>query len=67
MKTHPLPLMSSPNNSFNDSPSRGQTTSLSPDEDTLRQIQQMAVHTTNIVRAVSMFNPGDETNNSDDK
>jgi hypothetical protein len=66
-KTHPLPLMSSLNNSSNNSPSHGQTTSLSPDEDTLRQIQQTAVHTANIVWAVSMFDPGDETNNSDDE
>jgi hypothetical protein len=66
-KTHSLPLMSSLNNSSNNSPSRGQTTSLSPDEDTLQQIQRTAVHTANIVRAVSMFDPGDETNDSDNE
>jgi hypothetical protein len=66
-KTHPLPLMSSPNNSSSNSPSRGQTTPSSPDEETLRQIQRMAVHTANIMQAVSMFDPGDETNNSDEE
>jgi hypothetical protein len=66
-KTHPLPLMSSLNSSSNNSPSHGQATPFSPDEDTLRQIQRTAVHTANIVRAVSMFDPGDETNNSNDK
>jgi hypothetical protein len=65
MKTYPL--MSSPNNSSNNSPSRGQTTLLSPDENTLRQIQRMVVHTANIVQAVSMFDPGDETNNSNEE
>jgi hypothetical protein len=40
---------------------------LSPDEATLQQIQRMAVHTTNIVQAISMFDPSDETNNSDEE
>jgi hypothetical protein len=66
-KTHPLPLMSSLNNSSNNSPSRGQTTLPSPDEGTLRQIQRTAVHTANIVRAISMFDPGDKTNDSDEE
>jgi hypothetical protein len=44
-----------------------QNTPLSPDEETLRQIQRTAVHTANIVRAVSMFDPGDETNDSDEE
>jgi hypothetical protein len=59
--------MSSLNNSSNNSPSRDQTTPLSPDKNTLQQIQQMAVHTANIVRAVSMFDPSDETNDSNDE
>jgi hypothetical protein len=59
--------MSSLSNSSNDSPSRGQTTLPSPDEGTLRQIQRTVVHTANIVRAISMFDPGDETNDSDEE
>jgi hypothetical protein len=67
VKTHPLPLMSSFNNSSSNSPSRGQATLPSLDEETLRQIQRTAVHTANIVRAISMFDPGDETNDSDEE
>jgi hypothetical protein len=37
---------------------------LLPDEDTLQQIQQMAVHTTNIICAVSMFHFDDVGNDS---
>jgi hypothetical protein len=59
--------MSSLNNSSNNSLSRGQTTLPSPDEETLRQIQRTAVHTANIVRVVSMFDPGDETNDSNEE
>jgi hypothetical protein len=59
--------MSSLNNSSNNSPSHGQTTLPSPDEETLRQIQQTAVHTANIMQAISMFDPGDETNDSDEE
>jgi hypothetical protein len=39
----------------------------SPDKTTLRQIQQMAVHTTNIVWAILMFDPGNEANDSDEE
>jgi hypothetical protein len=68
MKTHPLPLMSSLSSSpIDNSPSCGQTTPPSPDENTLRQIQHTAVHTANIMQAVSMFDPGDETNDSDEE
>jgi hypothetical protein len=67
MKTHPLPFMSSLNSSSSNSLSRGQTMPPSPDESTLQQIQRMAVHTTNIMQAVSMFDPGDETNNSNEE
>jgi hypothetical protein len=59
--------MSSSNNSSNNSPSRGQTTLPSPDENTLRQIQRTVVHTANIVQAVSMFDPGNKTNDSDEE
>jgi hypothetical protein len=48
-KTHSLPLMSSLNNSSNNSPSCGQVMLPSPDEETLRQIQRTAVYTANIV------------------
>jgi chromodomain-containing protein len=40
------------------------TVVLSPDKATLRQIQRMAVHTTNIIQAVSMFDPGNKANDS---
>jgi hypothetical protein len=56
-------MSSTNNNSF----PYEQNTPLSPDEETLRQIQRTAVHTVNIVRAVSMFDPGDETNDSDEE
>jgi hypothetical protein len=59
--------MSSLNNNSNGSPSHAQTTLPFPDEETLRQIQRTAVYTANIVRAVSMFDPGDETNDSDEE
>jgi hypothetical protein len=67
MMTHPLPLMSFPSNSSDNSSSRGQATPPSPDKNTLQQIQCMVVHTANIVRAVSMFDPGNETNDSDEE
>jgi hypothetical protein len=76
-KTYQLPLMSSPSNSSNDSLSqnlfppphyRERPTMVSfPDEATLQQIQWTAVHTANIVQAVSMFDPGNEANDSDEE
>jgi hypothetical protein len=74
-KTHQLPLMSSPSNSESSSPSQNlspplhyhkrPTMALPPDSGTLQQIQQMAVHTANIVHTVSMFHSDDKGNNSD--
>jgi hypothetical protein len=72
MQTHLLPLMSSPSNNSDNSPSWGYpldrvVTLPSSDEDTLRQIQHMVVHTANIVRAVSMFDPRDKMNDSNEE
>jgi hypothetical protein len=75
-KTHQLSLMSSPSStesslssSYNLSPPphycKRPIVALSPDKGTLQQIQWMAVHTANIVCAVSMFHSDDEGNNSD--
>jgi hypothetical protein len=75
VKTHQLSLMSFPSSTesslsssynfslpphYHEKP----TMRLLPNEDTLQQVQQMAVHTTNIIRAVSMFHSDDMRNNS---
>jgi hypothetical protein len=68
--------MSSPSNSSNNSLSQNlspphyherPTVVLSSDEATLQQIQRMAVHTANIIQVVSMFNPGNKVNDSNEE
>jgi hypothetical protein len=77
VKTHQFPLMSSPSSSSSNSSSQNlsppfhycerPTVVIPLDEATLQQIQRTAVHTANIVQAISMFNPDDEANDSDEE